>query len=144
MKAHELDYALYILNNKPMILIFSADKSQRTDEITLLGSHVVWNGNDFTWKNFLDRVRTLSPKHVLESTLSVVHQAPIRKFANTSDEGLFDFFDIFNEKQIQYIKDFNIHDIGRYRINTVPTLERYGDLPEDSGICSQRVVRCYS
>jgi len=47
-----------------------------------------------------------------------------RKFATASDEVLIDVFDIFNKKQIQYIKDFNMDDIGRYRINTVPNITR--------------------
>ena len=47
-----------------------------------------------------------------------------RKFANASDEMLIDVFDIFSENQIQYIKDFKMDDIGRYRISTVPNITR--------------------
>ena len=123
-KVHQMGYALYISNNIPTITSFKADKSQKVDEIILLGNHVIWNGDDFTWKNFLDRVGTMSPRHVFEATPIVTNQAPTRKFANASNDALFDIFDVFNEKQIQYIKDFNMDNIGKYKINTVPNIMR--------------------
>ena len=107
-----------------MVTSFRADKSQKVDKITLLGNHIIWNGDDFTWKNFLERLGIMSPKHVFEATSFVTNQAPTRKFANPSNDFLFDVFDIFNEKQIQYIKDFNMDNIGKYRINTVPNIMR--------------------
>jgi len=62
-KVHQIGYALFISNNKPMIVSFKADKSQKTEEITLLGNHVIWNNNDFTWKKFLDQAEVSSPKY---------------------------------------------------------------------------------
>ena len=91
----------------------------------LLGNHIIWNNNDYTWKKFLDQARVLSPKYSQEATSHVTQQTSTRKFARASDDMLFDVFDIFNRKQIQYIKDFNMDDIGRYRINTVPNITRY-------------------
>jgi len=63
-KVHQIGYALYISNKIPMVTSFRADKSQKVDKITLLGNHVIWNGDDFTWKNFLERLGTSSRKHV--------------------------------------------------------------------------------
>ena len=123
-KVHQMGYALYISNRTPMVSSFRTDKSQKADEVTLLGNHIIWNGDDFTWKNFLERLGKMSPKHVFEDTPPVTNQAPTRKFASPSNDGLIDVFDIFNERQIQYIKDFNMDNIGKYRINTIPNIMR--------------------
>ena len=123
-KVHQIGYALIICNNKPMIVSFKADKSQKTEEVMLLGKHIIWNNNDYLWKKFLDQTRVLSPKYTQEVTPHVTQRTSIRKFTIASYDTLFDVFDILNRKQIQYIKDFDMDDIGRYRINTVPNITR--------------------
>ena len=82
--------------------------------------------DNYNWKNFITRLKTMSLKSALEVTPSIAPQVftSTRKFANVSDENLFDVFDIFNADQIQYIREFDMQNIGRYRINTVPSITR--------------------
>ena len=65
----------------------------------------------------------MSPKPVTEVSPSNSPQlsANTKKFAPVSDEDLFDVFDIFNQNQIQYI---DMENIGRFKINTVPSITR--------------------
>jgi hypothetical protein len=122
-KVHQIGYALIIFNNKPMIVSLLPDKSQKTEEVTLLGKHTIWKDNDYIWKKFLDQVKVASPNTQVV-TPHVPQRMPTRKFTSASDDTLFDVFEIFNRKQIQYIKDFDMDDIGRYRISTVPNITR--------------------
>ena len=70
----------------------------------------VKNDDIYNWKHFTTRIKTTSPKLVMEASSCAVPQVftNARKFANVSDENLFDVFDIFNQDQIQYIRDFDI------------------------------------
>jgi len=48
----------------------------------------------------------------------------IKKFASVSPEGLIDFYSLFSDKHLDFIRNFDLELIGKFKINTVPNVLR--------------------
>jgi len=71
--------------------------------------------------NFLATI-SFNPQTTAQPQIDHAHTQSIKKFTSISLEGLIDFYSTFSEKHLDFIRNFDMELIGKFKINTVPSI----------------------
>jgi len=94
--------------------------------VSLIGNHVFCDDRSFVWNSFMNFLATISfnPQTTAQPQIDHAPTQSIKKFTSISLEGQIDLYSTFSEKHLDFMRNFDMELIGKFKINTVPNILR--------------------
>ena len=123
---HKYGFILFIDQGKVKVQTFDRNQAVTSHLVSLIGNRVFFNNQSYTWKEFMEALALAShkPQPITQLTPVADQTQCTKKFTTMSLDGLIDFYDLFSEDNINTIKKFDMESIGKFKINTAPSIMR--------------------
>ena len=123
---HKYGFILTVHQQKVAAEILDKSLNPKVIHVSLIGNHVFCDDRSFVWNSFMNFLATISfnPQTTAQPQIDHAPTQSIKKFTSISLEGLIDFYSTFSEKHLDFIRNFDMELIGKFKINTVPNILR--------------------
>ena len=121
---HRFGYAITVQSNHLLLMSMGQDREVRYTYFYALGSRVSIQSQTFTVRDFWRYIAAKfpAPRTTTERSTQPPN-IPRRQFAQPVQEGIIDFSQLFPAEQVNFIRDFDMDNIGRYKIRIVKDIQ---------------------
>ena len=121
---HQYGYAITVQSNHLLLMSMGQDREIRYTYFYALGSRVSIQSQTFTVRNFWRYIAAKFPApRTMTERPTQPPSIPRRQFAEPAQDGIIDFNQLFPAEHINFIRDFDMDNIGRYKIRTVKNIQ---------------------
>ena len=121
---HQYEHALTIQSNHLLLMSMGQDREIRYTYFYALGPRVSLQNQTFTVRDFwrYTKAKFPAPRTTIERVMQPP-SIPRRQFAQPVQDGIIDFHRLFPAEHINFVRDFDMDNIGRYKIRTVKDIQ---------------------
>jgi hypothetical protein len=121
---HRFGYTIAVQSNHLLLMSMGQDREVHYTYFYALGNRVSIQDQILTVRDFWRHtaVKFPAPKTSIERSPQPP-SIPRRQFAQPVQDNIIDFMQLFPTEHINFIRDFDMDDIGRYKIRTVKDIQ---------------------
>lgn len=121
---HQHGSAIQVHNGHLLLMSIGQDRTITYTYFYALGARISINGRALYTRDFWRLLDAdYKPPRTTISRPNTLPQQALRTFAKPNTDNLIDFHSLFYREDIDYVKNFNMDEIGRYKIATVKNIK---------------------